>query len=387
MNQHILKLVGERFAQKFSTSPQYYFSPGRINLIGEHVDYNDGFVMPAAINKGVYYAIAANDSERINFYSIDFDEDYTTSIHVVSKQSGWKNYVLSVVNEFLIAGKSISGFDCVFAGDVPRGSGMSSSAAVEGGLAFALNQLFAAGFNRKQLALLCQRAEHNFPNVKCGIMDQYANMFGKEDHVLMLDCRSVEHEYLPLELSGYEIVLVNSKVHHSLAGSEYNQRRQQCEAGLAMMRQKEGINSFRDLSLAILQRYEAEMPEQMFNCCSYVVQEIDRTQSAAIYLQQNALPSFGALMYETHWGLSKLYKVSCKELDYLVDVAQQHPAVIGARLMGGGFGGCTINIVRASEAQQFASAVSQSYQHAFGIAPEIYFVKTGDGTRQVTAAN
>src|SRR5665647_90245 len=193
----IAATVLKRFAESFTSQPKLYFSPGRINLIGEHVDYNDGFVMPAAINKGVYYAIAENDSNEIHFYAMDFDEWLSIGITDVKKMNGWKNYVLSVVNEFLLLGSKIKGFNCVFAGDIPRGSGMSSSAAVEGGLAFALNEMLHTGLNRVELALLCQRAEHNFPHVKCGIMDQFANMMGKKDNAILLDCQRLQHEYFP----------------------------------------------------------------------------------------------------------------------------------------------------------------------------------------------
>ena len=381
----LINLVNTKFSEKFSGQPFLYFSPGRINLIGEHVDYNDGFVMPAAINKGLYYAVAANGTDIANFYSVDFDEVFSVSVNAVAQQREWKNYVLSVLNEFLLAGKSVVGFDCVMAGDIPRGSGMSSSAAVEGGLAFALNEIFNAGFNRKELALLCQRAEHNFPNVKCGIMDQFANMFGQKDQVILLDCRSLEHQYFPLQLSGYEIMLVNSKVHHSLAASEYNQRRKQCEQGLAVMNAKEGITSFRQV--VEIKQYEQLLPGDVYDCCSYVVEEIERTRKAAKYLQEQDLLSFGKLMNETHWGLSKKYKVSCKELDFLVEFAQKNVAVIGSRLMGGGFGGCTINLVRSDVALVFEEEIVKAYEQAFGMRPEIYMVQTSDGTNGIMKSN
>jgi galactokinase len=377
-------LVKKVFSEKFKGDPFLYFSPGRINLIGEHVDYNDGFVMPAAINKGLYYAIRPNKGNTVNFYSLDFDEDYSTPVDDVHKEASWKNYVLSVLNEFLLAGHKIGGFDCVLGGDIPGGSGMSSSAAVEGGLAFALNEIFNVGYDRKELALLCQRAEHNFPGVKCGIMDQYANMFGKKDQVILLDCKSVEHTYLPLQLKEYEIVLVNSKVHHSLASSEYNQRRLQCEEGLAVMKAREGITSFRQVAGAkAIEKYESLVPDAVYACCSYVVEEIARTQKAAKYLQQQDLVSFGKLMYETHWGLSKKYKVSCSELDFLVSLAEDDAAVIGSRLMGGGFGGCTINLVRSQGAANFARDITNAYEKETGIGPEIYFVQTADGTQRL----
>ena len=376
--------VLKKFTESFSAQPRIFFGPGRINLIGEHVDYNDGFVMPAAIDKGMYYAVAPNGTEEINFIALDFNESYSTNIHDIKVNEDWKNYVLSVVNEFLLAGKKIGGFNCVFSGDVPNGSGMSSSAAVEGGLAFALNEFFDAGFNRVELALLCQRAEHNFPNVMCGIMDQFANMMGKKDHVILLDCRSIEHQYFPLKLEGYKIVLINSKVHHSLAAGEYNIRRKWCEQGLEILKRNLSIQSFRDIkSVDEMWPYKEEMDSDVHDCCRFVVEEIARTTRAAELLQENNLTEFGKLMYATHEGLSKLYKVSCEELDFLVEQAIKYPAVIGARMMGGGFGGCTINIVKDDGLQNFTDETTAAYQQHFNIVPEVYIVNTGDGTKEL----
>ena len=373
--------VLKAFTENFSTQPAVYFSPGRINLIGEHVDYNDGFVMPAAIDKGVYYALAANGTEIIHFYSLDFDENFSINVAGIKKSDGWKNYVLSVVNEFLISGKSIKGFDCVFGGDIPRGAGMSSSAAVEGGLAFALNDIFNCGLNRVELAQLCQRAEHNFPNVQCGIMDQFANMNGKKDQVLLLDCENLTHEYLPLQLKGYKIVLLNTKVHHTLASGEYNKRRHQCEEGMMVLKSQMVIDSFRDISKwEDLLAYKDMMGEEVYNRCLYVVKEIYRTKKAAEYLKQNNLIEFGKLMYATHKGLSNLYDVSCAELDFLVEQAKSNASVIGARMMGGGFGGCTINIVKEEALNDFIERCSIAYKKQFKIDIEAYVVQTSDGT-------
>ena len=380
----IAKSVLKSFSQIFPSQPLLFFSPGRINLIGEHVDYNDGFVMPAAIDKGVYYAIAENQTDAIHFYATDFDEHFSVSINAVKSDDGWRNYVLSVVNEFLKLGKSIRGFDCVFGGDIPRGSGMSSSAAVEGGLAFAINEMYQIELNRVELALLCQRAEHGFPNVKCGIMDQFANMNGKKDHVILLDCRSMEYQYFPLLLAGYKIVLLNSKVHHSLASGEYNIRRQRCEEGLGIIKKHLPVQSFRDIdNVEVLDIAKDEMSAKVYNCCRFVVEEIARTQKAAQLLQGNDIPAFGKLMFETHEGLSKLYEVSCVELDFLVEQARKFPAVIGSRLMGGGFGGCTINIVAEDGIANFIEDASREYQQRFDIIPEAYIVETADGTKAV----
>jgi galactokinase len=376
--------VLNRFRESFTSEPTLYFSPGRINLIGEHVDYNDGFVLPAAIDKGVYYAVAPNDSDNLNFIAVDFDETLSVAVADIQKMSNWKNYVLSVVNEFLLLGVAVKGFDCVFAGDIPRGSGMSSSAAVEGGLAFALNEMFNTKLNRVELALLCQRAEHNYPHVNCGIMDQYANMMGHKDEVIMLDCKTIQHQYFPLRLQGCKIVLINSKVHHTLASGEYNIRRHRCEEGMAVLKSDLGIQSFRDINdVDALMPFKDKMEEKVFNCCLYVVEEIARAKKAARLLQQDDLASFGKLMYATHEGLSKLYEVSCDELDFLVELAKQDDGVIGARLMGGGFGGCTINIVKDDAITRFIETTSKAYHQKFNIEPEAYIVSTGDGTKQI----
>jgi galactokinase len=378
------KRIEETFREKFAGEPSLYFSPGRINLIGEHIDYNDGYVMPGAIDKGIYFAVALNHTQTMNFYAFDFDEKMSIDIKDVKKKGGWKNYVLSVVNEFILVEKEMQGFDCVFGGNIAKGAGMSSSAAVEGGIAFAINELMGFGLDRKDLALLCQRAEHGFPGVNCGIMDQYANMSGKKDHVMLLDCKSVTHEYLPLDLKDSTIVLVNSKVHHSLASSEYNNRRKECEKGLQIIRTKTGIQSFRDVKKAEdLLPFKEEMGDVIYKRCLYVVEEILRTKQAAQFLKQDDIVAFGKLMFQAHEGLRDLYEVSCKELDFLVDFASGNEDVIGARLMGGGFGGCTINIVKEEGKDDFISKIIAAYKARFNIDAEIYEVNVVDGTHEI----
>ena len=380
----IANKVLNSFKERFSNTPNVYFSPGRINLIGEHIDYNDGYVMPAAINKGIYYAVAANGTDTINILALDFNETLNIKITDIKKMGSWKNYVLSVVNEFVLLGKITQGFDCVFSGDIPQGSGMSSSAAVEGGLAFALNEIFNFGYSRVQLALLCQRAEHNYPNVQCGIMDMYASLNGKKDHVILLDCTSVTHEYFPFVLKEYTIVMVNSKVHHSLASGEYNVRRQRCEEGLGILKTKLAVQSFRDISSADdIVPFKETMTPEVYDCCKYVVEEIARTRTAGALLREHDLKAFGQLMYATHEGLSKLYQVSCVELDFLVEQAKTNTAVIGARLMGGGFGGCTINMVRNESVELFIAAISAAYKQKFSIEPEAYIMSISDGTARI----
>jgi galactokinase len=378
---HEVKMV---FAENFSQKPSLFFSPGRINLIGEHIDYNDGFVLPAAIDKGIYFAIALNDTYEINFRSIDFSESLSLKMNDIKKMNGWKNYVLGVVNEFQLLHLPVKGFNCVFAGNIPIGAGMSSSAAIEGGVAFGLNELFNFKLNRKDLALLCQRAEHNFPEVMCGIMDQYASINGKKDKVILLDCMSVTHEYLPLNLKEYKLVLINSKVHHSLASSAYNKRRESCEQGVLILKAKANIHSFRDVHKPEdLLAFKDAMGEEVYMRCLYVVEEILRTKKAAELLKENNLLAFGRLMFETHNGLKNLYNVSCKEIDYLVDCAAANSEVIGSRQMGGGFGGCTINIVKENTADKFLSDTLSAYKNAFNIDAEIYEVNIVDGTHEI----
>jgi len=382
---NIAAKVNSVFKETFSSTPHLYYSPGRINFIGEHVDYNDGFVMPAAVDKGMYYAIGLNGTDELNFYSIDFKERLAIKINDIKKLTSWKNYVLSVVNEFVLLELPVKGFDCVFGGDIANGAGMSSSAAVEGGVSFGVNDLLHFGLNRKDLALLGQRAEHNFPGVNCGIMDQYANMLGKKNHVLLLDCRSIEHEYFPLEITGYKTVLINSNVHHSLASSEYNVRRRQCEEGLLIFKEEMNINSFRDIKkVEDLLPFKTKMSDVVYMRCLYVVEEIYRTQQAAKLLQQNNLAGFGKLMFDTHDGLRNLYQVSCNELDFLVELAKENKNVIGARLMGGGFGGCTINIIKEGAVEDFLSSVTVAYQKKFQINPEAFEVGIVDGTHEIT---
>ena len=372
------------FKEKFEEEPHCYYSPGRINLIGEHVDYNDGFVMPAAIDKGIFFAIALNDSEQINCYSLDFDESLSLRVSEVKKMEGWKNYVLGIVKEFQNLQLPVRGFNCVFGGNIPIGSGMSSSAALEGGISYSLNELGEFKMSRRELALLGQRAEHNFPGVKCGIMDQYANMMGKEDTVLLLDCKHLTHEPLPLDLQGYRIILINTKVHHSLAGSAYNQRRMECEKGLMIARKDSGIQSFRDVEdPARLLEFKDEMGDATYRRCLFVVEEILRTRRAAAFLKENNIAGLGALMFQTHEGLKELYEVSCKELDFLVSAAKENKDVIGARLMGGGFGGCTINIVKQEGVESFLVKILSAYKKEFCINAESYQVKIVEGTHAV----
>jgi len=376
--------VAKKFQEKFDQTPQLFYSPGRINLIGEHIDYNNGFVMPGAIDKGIWYAVAPNDSTNIHVYSADMDEELKISLNDIHKITGWQNYILGVVDQLQKRNYAFKGFNVVFAGNIPIGGGMSSSAAVECGLAVALNTIFNLKINRVDIALICQKAEHTFPGVMCGIMDQFANMMGAKDHVLLLDCDTLQYEKLPFNMKDYSIMLINTKVHHELAGGEYNKRRSQCEEGLRILKSKYiGTHNFRDIKPPQVEEQKDSLGEEVYMRCLYVTQEIERTQQGAEFLKSGNMEEFGKLMYQTHEGLSKLYNVSCAELDFLVEEAKHFPEIIGSRLMGGGFGGCTINIVQKDHVNAVANKIMENYKKQFNIDPEMYVVALSDGTHQI----
>jgi galactokinase len=376
--------VTQKFEERYHTKPLVVRSPGRINLIGEHTDYNGGFVMPAAINYDTVFAIAPSGDGKSEVYSLMYDEVWEMNIDdpVPVEKPAWANYLLGVVKQFRMRGLSINPFRCVFGGDVPLGAGLSSSASVECGFAFALNELNAHNLPRQTMVDMAQWAEHNFAGVKCGIMDQFACMMGRKGHVIVLDCRSLEFEYSPLNLQQYEIVLCDTRVKHSLVDSEYNSRRNECEGGVAILsKHYPGVTSLRDVSEDMVVKHKAEMPGKMFDRCLYVVQEIRRVREASGDLKANRLKEFGRKMYETHDGLSRMYQVSCPELDFLVDQARSFTGVIGSRMMGGGFGGCTINIVSGELVDDFIRTAGLAYREQFKHEMAAYVVRTEDGTR------
>ncbi len=379
-----MQKIIDSFVNNFQSKPKVFFSPGRINLIGEHIDYNDGYVMPAAIDKGIWFAVAANNTNIANFVSVDLKDSFSVSLDAVQKQDSWKNYVLGVLHVLEENNIKVGGFDCAFGGNLPVGAGLSSSAAVEGGLLFALNTIFSFGMNRIEMALLAQKAEHGYPGVNCGIMDQFASLNGQKDHVILLDCTSLEHKHFPLQLEKYNIVLINTKVHHSLASGEYNKRRKNCEDGFKLLKTKlPEAKSFRSISSKQVVEQKDLLDAKTFDRCLYVTEEIERTQLAGKLLEENNLVEFGKLMFQTHEGLSKLYEVSCDELDFLVDEAKKHSSIIGSRLMGGGFGGCTINIIEKEKTDATVNEITDVYFKKFNVHPEVYITNTSNGTYEI----
>ena len=371
------------FREKYQGEPIVVNAPGRINLLGEHLDYNLGQVMPAAIDKRIQFVISANGTDYFSITAFDLIQSRTFKINELDPEKGWLTYLKGVVQGIKNRGKEVGGVNCVFGGDIPGGAGLSSSAALCCGFAFSLNEIFDLNLTRKEIAEIAQFAEHEFAGVKCGIMDQYASLFSEPDHLLLLDCRSMEHQLIPFRQEIFSILLVDSKVKHSLADSAYNDRRKSCEEGVKILNRRYGqVNSLRDVMQKQLGEIRAEMDEITFSRCEYVLQEMERVRRGAEFLVNDDLEAFGQLMYASHQGLSLRYEVSCVETDYLVDLAKDF-GLIGSRMMGGGFGGCTINLVARDQQSAFSEFVYSQYKNRFGIEPEIYPVKTARGVHRV----
>lgn len=361
-------------------------SPGRINLIGEHTDYNEGFVLPAAIDKAAYVALTPKDDNVIELVSIDLKKQYKTTIEAIAKTSeSWPNYLLGPVAQFINSGHKLKGFRAALTSDVPIGAGLSSSAAVECAMAKALNILIGAGLSNMQLVQLAQKAEHEYAGVQCGIMDQFASVFGKKDHVIKLDCRSLQYDYLPFKMRDFKVVLFDTKVHHALSDGGYNNRRNACEEGVAMIQRHEPqVTSLRDVTLAMLKEYVLPESHLVYQRCAYVVEEIQRLLEGCKDLERGDIEAFGKKMYATHKGLSEQYEVSCKELDFLVDQVKNNNNVLGARMMGGGFGGCTINLIKNDAIDKIVEQVSNSYYKTTRNNLGVYITKLENGTQQLT---
>jgi galactokinase len=386
------KLAGrmaEKFRSLFAEDPIVIRSPGRVNLIGEHTDYNKGFVLPAAINKAIYMAVSRRDDRELHLVSADLDLIYRGNTGQISPSSmEWPDYMLGVIAQLQQQGHLIGGFNCVFGGDIPLGAGMSSSAALECATAFSLNELFGLGLDPLTMVKLSQKAENEFVGVQCGIMDQFACMFGRKESVIRLDCQSLDYEYVPFNTEGIRIVLLDTNVKHSLASSEYNTRRQQCETGARLVEaglrktgeQKTQVHSLRDVSMEMLDRWVAPADPLIYRRCRYVVEENARLLAACNDLQKGDIAAFGQRMFATHEGLSHDYEVSCVELDFLVGQVRNNPGVLGARMMGGGFGGCTINLVKEEAIDELVGRVSAAYAQVMNKELRVYIGQIENGT-------
>jgi len=377
------KSIRQKFREQYHQEPLMVRSPGRINLIGEHTDYNEGFVMPAAIDRELIFAIGPASGEDATLFSLKHDESVTFRVADPKKMTEplWPNYLLGVARRFMDKGYPLKPFHCIVGGDVPTGAGLSSSAALECGFAFALNLLHAFNIPKLEMIHMAQWAEHQYAGVKCGIMDQFASMMGVEGKAFVLDCRSLSYRYFPVALKDYTIVLCDSMVKHSLANSAYNERREECEIGVKMLREVyPAIRSLRDASLEILEENRSKLPGKVYDRCTYVVQENNRVLAAAEDLRAGNLKSFGQKMFASHEGLSNQYEVSCPELDFLVEQARKSEGTLGARMMGGGFGGCTINLIPKVRIDSFITKTSEAYHQRFQQAMKSYIISLRNGT-------
>jgi len=381
MSTTLINNVKNTFIRTFKTDPLLIFSPGRINIIGEHTDYNKGFVFPAAINKGIVAAIQKSELDFSTAYALDLDGKVEFNLDKLKplKEGRWENYVYGVVHEIQNKNKLIGNFNIVFKGNIPSGAGMSSSAALENSIVFGLNELFDLELSKHDMILISQKAEHNFVGVKCGIMDQYASMFGLKNHALLLDCRTIESQPYEIDFKDYQLMLINTNVKHSLSDTEYNDRRSACKSISKLL----SVKALRDATEADLEKIIDKVTPANYQKALYVIQENSRTLKAAKAIEYGDLETLGSLIYQSHNGLSNQYKVSCHELDFLVDQAKANPNILGARMMGGGFGGCTINLIAKTQAEAFAEKVSKAYHREFNKTCSVYFIEISEGTHLV----
>ncbi|WP_294068190.1 galactokinase [Proteiniphilum sp. UBA1028] len=386
MSKHLTKQeILEIFLKKMGNgTPEVYASPGRVNLIGEHTDYNGSFVFPGAIDKGMTAAIRFNGTDKVRAYAIDLDESAEFGLNEEDlPKEGWARYIFGVCREIIKRGGSVKAFDTVFTGDVPLGAGMSSSAALESTYAFALNDMLSLGIDKFELARIGQSTEHNYVGVKCGIMDQFASLFGKKGHLIRLDTKTMEYAYFPFDPQGYKLVLLDTVVKHELASSAYNKRRESCEhAARTIAKRHPQVEFLRDASMEMLNEVRAEISEEDYMRARYVIEETQRVRDVSDALERGDYETVGEKMYETHHGMSKLYEVSCEELDFLNEVAREH-GVTGSRVMGGGFGGCTINLVKDELYNSFIADAKEQFSARFGHEPKVYDVVISDGAHKL----
>lgn len=379
-------LIKERYKEIFGQEAALLVkSPGRINIIGEHTDYNEGFVLPAAIDKAIYVAVGKREDDLISLYAEDFKQSYSVKlVDIAPTSEGWPNYILGVVQQIKDKGLGIGGFNLYIDGDIPLGAGLSSSAAVECATGYALNALFQLDLDRVTIAKMGQLAEHTYAGVMCGIMDQFASVLSKADHVIKLDCRDLSYTYVPLNLGNYEIVLLNTNVKHALASSAYNDRRNACEHAVRLIQAEyPEVKSLRDVNLNQLELYVKPVDPEAYVKSKYVIEENDRLSKACQALEKGDIEELGRQMFLAHAAISEEFQVSCPELDFLVEQAKSFSQVKGARMMGGGFGGCTINIVEKGFAAQLVEKLSPSYQAQFNLELTPIFVSIANGTELV----
>ena len=376
--------IRSKFQELYGAEGILFTSPGRINLIGEHTDYNGAFVFPGAVDKAMVAEIRLNGTDRVRAYALDLGERAEFGLNEEdAPQQAWARYIFGVCREIQKRGGKIAGFDTVFAGDVPLGAGMSSSAALESTFAFALDDLFSLGLSKWDMAKIGQATEHNYCGVKCGIMDQFASVFGKAGKLLRLDCKSFEYEEHPFDPKGYRLLLVDSCVKHELASSAYNKRRESCERVVATLAKRyPEVKFLRDASFAQLEEVKNEVSEEDYKRAAYVIGEVERVLAVCEALDKGDYTTVGEKMYETHHGMSKLYEVSCEELDFLNDLAREF-GVTGSRVMGGGFGGCTINLLKEELHDSFIAEVKKRYEAKYSIQPKFYDVVISDGARRL----
>lgn len=379
-----IKNLKKSFVQIFNQEPIIVKSPGRVNIIGEHTDYNEGFVLPAAIDKAAYLAMSLRNDDEIHLIARDLNESYLGTISNLKpvEDVSWPNYILGCIAQFLNRGIPAKGFNAILTSDIPMGAGLSSSAAVECATVFAFNELLQTGLDKITMVKMAQKAEHEYAGVMCGIMDQFASMMGKKDHVIKLDCRTLEYEYTPFKLEGIKILLLNTNVKHSLASSEYNIRRHECEQAVSWVREQEpNVTALRDVTISMLDKYVLPKNELVDKRSRFVVNEIKRLSEVCDDLKKGDIISAGHKMFETHDGLSRMYGVSCRELDFLVQAVKGNKAVIGARMMGGGFGGCTINLIKENAIENTIADIKNDYEKEMGLPLSYYVASIEDGTQ------
>lgn len=376
--------ISDKFNTLFGSEGRFYASAGRINLIGEHTDYNGGYVFPGAIDKGIMVEIALNGTDKVCVYALDIDEYVEFGLEEGDAPTQqWARYIFGVCRETVKRGGTVTGFNAVFAGDIPLGAGLSSSAALESAFAFAINELNSNHIDRFELAKIGQSTEHNYCGVKCGIMDQFASCFGKAGSLIRLNCKTMEYKYFPFNPEGYKLVLIDSCVKHELASSAYNKRRQSCENAAAAIRKNHPeVDFLSDANRLWLDEVRSEISQEDFLRAEYIIGEVQRVLDVCDALERNDYETVGELMYQTHFGLSRFYEVSCEELDFLNKLARKMD-VTGSRVMGGGFGGCTINLVKDELYQEFVDTAVEKFTEKFGHAPKVYDVVIGDGARRL----